>query len=253
MKQFLLTAIIAAMTVSLNVQCATSHASENYNGLELSSRETSERNLKIKKSFSKVVVKTGVRLFYTVGSANTVRIFGQEDQVEHTVVTVEDGTLQIYLKRDELSKKPAETNVAVYVNAPAFSYAAMNSGAIFTLDSEMSVSGSFSVQSSSGSIFKSDKGLKCGSLFISPSSGSIVDISGISAGVAKVSSSSGAIVTLKGTATKLDAHISSGSIANLTDLKAKEGSVHASSGAIVNVSKGMIDTHSSSGAIVNKK
>lgn len=252
MNRFTLLALLAAVTVSINVQCASGHASETIYGTETISRNLTDRNLKINKPFSIVSVK-GLQLFYTVGTSNTVRIFGPEEQVDRTVVTVEDGTLKIYLQQDALSQKPMNTNVMVYVNAPAFSKAALISGAIFVMDSEMSVSDSFSVQSSSGSIFKSEKGLKCGSLFINPSSGSIIDISGISAGVAKMSSSSGAIVTLKGTATTLDAHISSGSIANLTEFKANGGSVHASSGAIVNIREGAVNTHSSSGAIVNKK
>ena len=93
MMQFIMSAIVAVATVSLTVQCATGTASEITIGAESDTRDMTERNLVIKKPFTSVNVSTGVKIYYTVGTSNKVRIIGPEDQVENTVVTVENGNL----------------------------------------------------------------------------------------------------------------------------------------------------------------
>ena len=205
----------------------------------------------IKNAFTNVDVSAGVKFYYTVGSSNTVRIVGPEDQVGYTEVTVESGTLKAYLKREKLPRN-SRINVSVYVTAPAFRNAKITSGACCTLTTEMTIPGDFTVNGSSGAIFKSDKGLKCAALKVEASSGVNIDIDRLETVKAHLSSSSGAIVTLKGEATALNVGISSGAIANLLDLQVKEGSVDASSGAIVNVRKGILSVHTSSGAIINQ-
>lgn len=254
MKRFILLALLMAATVSLNVRCTTVEASEKSSGMEAAPRDITERNLKINKSFSSVEVKRGVMLFYTVGNANSVRIVGSEELVNHTVVTVEKGTLKVYIERELLPRNMNVNTLAVYVTAPAFRDVSMSSGSCFTLATPMSITNDFSMKGSSGAIFKAEHGLKCGTLDLHPSSGCIVDISSLKAKTAHVHASSGAIVTLKGDVTTLTAHISSGAIAKFTGLNAHEGSVHASSGSIVNIKKGSsLSVKSSSGAIVHQK
>lgn len=253
MKRFILSVLLAAAIAGLTVQCATSNASETSYGMEAPTRDMTERNLVIKKPFTSINVRTGIKLIYTVGNSYKVRVVGPDDQVEHTVVTVEDGTLKVYLQRDQLSRYKNIDNLSVYVTAPAFRSVSMNSGACFTLTTAMSVPDDFTLKGSSGIIFKADKGLNCATLNVETSSGVIVDINGLKANTAHLSASSGAIVTLSGTVNTLNARLSSGAIAQLSDLQAKEGSVHASSGSTASVRKGNLSIKSSSGAIVHQK
>ncbi len=252
MKRFLFLALLLGATAGLNVQCTTSHASETYSS-DSAPRDITERSLKINKSFTDVSVKQGVKVIYTVGSANTVRIVGSEEIVDRTVVTVDGGTLKIYIDRNNNTRFKNNNGPTVYVTAPVFRSISMSSGAVVTMESPISIKDDFSVKGSSGAIFNSEKGLTCGTLDVDPSSGCIVKISSLNAAKANLSASSGAIVSLYGNVNTLTAHLSSGAIAKLADLSAKEGSVHASSGAIVNVKKGSLSVHSSSGAIVRQK
>ena len=253
MKRILLTAMLIAATVSLNVQCTSSHATEKSYGMEAAPRDITERNLVIKKAFTSVEVKQGVKLLYSVGTSGAVRIVGPEEQVENTVVTVENGTLKVYLDRDKLPRHLNINNLTVYVTAPAFREVKVSSGCCFTLATSMSIPDDLSVNGSSGAIFKAEHGLTCAAIELHPSSGCIMEISSLKAKTAHVHASSGAIVTLSGDVNTLNAHVSSGAIAKLTGLSAREGSVHASSGAIVNVKEGPLSVKSSSGAIVHKK
>ncbi len=253
MKKLLLTALLLTSFLAVGVQCTTANALESY-GTEAAPRDITERNLKIKKSFSAVSVKQGVKLLYTVGNSGSVRIVGLENLVEKTVVTVEDGTLKVYLQTDPLGRTRNVNGLTVYVTAPAFNKLKMSSGGSVVMQSALSVDDDFSVKGSSGSIFKAEKGFKCATLDVDPSSGCIVDITSLKANVAHVNGSSGSIVTLKGSVKTLTAHISSGAIANLEDLKTQEGSVKVSSGAIANIRKGEdLSVVSSSGAIVNRR
>lgn len=256
MKHFLLSALLAAATISLTVQRTTSYASEKSYPMEASPRDMAERNLVIKKPFTSVDVKTGVNLCYTVGTSNTVRIVGPEVLVEQTVVTVEDGTLKVYLQPDQLSSTRVITNLTVYVTAPAFSRAKMGVGASINMTTEMAIQGDLAIKGSSGANFKCDKGLKCATLDVDISSGATVDIYGLKAKESNIHASSGAIVTLKGAVNTLDANISSGAVANLTELSTKEGDLHASSGAVAHITELIGKTCSisvSSGAVVNAK
>lgn len=255
MLQFVLSAIVAVSTVSLTVQCATGNASEMSTILEAAPRDMTERNLVIKKSFTAVEVSTGVKLFYTVGTSNKVRIIGPEDQVEHTVVTVDGSALKISINNESFSKSSwgKNVNVSVYVTAPVFNAIKANSGSIITIETEMSVSGDYTVRLSSGAIFNANMGLKCGTLKVDNSSGSIAKINGIKATNANVDLSSGSILTMSGTVASLDVDVSSGAIANLEGLQANKGRVDASSGAIVNIRKGSLSVDSSSGAIIHQK
>ena len=254
MKRFILLALLMAATVSLNVQCTTVEASEKSPGMEAAPRDITERHLKINKSFTSVDVKRGVTVFYTVGNSNSVRIVGSDELVDHTVVTVEHGTLKVYIERELLPRNMNINTLAVYVTAPAFREVSMSSGSCFTLATPMSIADDFTVRGSSGANFKAEHSLKCGTLDLNPSSGCIMDISSLKAKTAHVNASSGAIVTLNGDVTTLTAHISSGANANFTGLNTHEGSVHASSGSIVNIKKGSsLAVKSSSGAIVHRK
>lgn len=255
MKRFILSALLVAATVSLTVQCATGNASEKSYGVEAATRDMAERNLIIKKSFTAVDVSTGVKLYYTVGTSNKVRIIGPEDQVENTVVTVDGSALKIYINHESFSKSRwgKNVNVSVYVTAPVFNAIKANSGSIITVETEMPVSGDFTVRLSSGAIFNANKGLKCGTLNVDNSSGAIAKINSIKATKVNVDLSSGSILTMSGTVATLDVDVSSGAIANLEGLQANKGRVDASSGAIVNIRKGSLSVDSSSGAIIHRK
>lgn len=256
MKHFILSALLAAVTVCLTVQCTTSYASEKSYPMEASQRDMTERNLVIKKPFTSIDVKTGVNLCYTVGTANTVRIVGPEILVEQTVVTVEDGTLKVYLQPDQLSGTRVVNNLTVYVTAPAFNSAKMSVAGSINMTTEMAISGDLTIKGSSGANFKCDKGLKCATLNVDISSGATVDIYGLRAKESSIHASSGAIATLKGAVNTLDANISSGAVANLTELSAKEGDIHASSGAVVHITELIGKTCSfsvSSGSLVKAK
>ena len=113
MKRFFLLALLLAATVSLTVQCTTINASEKSYGSEAAPRDIIERNLKINKEFSTVEVSNGVKLFYSVGKSNSVRIVGPEELVERTVVTVEKGALFVDVARDRLTRGKNIGNLTV--------------------------------------------------------------------------------------------------------------------------------------------
>ena len=259
MKRFTLTALLTAAIVSLSVQCSSSHAadtdqSDTYSYLT-STEEAPvaqvERNMKINRTFGAVSVRVGVKVYYTVGRGNTVKIVGPEDKVNRTVVTVEDNTLRIYMQQENWRHNRNDNmNVKVYVTAPAFNEAHVSVGGALKMMTPMTVAGNFGVSGSAGGVFNCDEELNCDGLDVNTSSGCIVTISDLLAETADLNASSGSIVTVKGSVTTLDANFSSGAIANVKQLKATAGSLTATSGAIVNASRGSYSVHSSSGAIL---
>lgn len=249
-------ALLTATLVGTSVQCTSSKAadisSDHFAYVDNeSSGVITEKNVKLTKNFEALSVSLGVKVYYTVGNANTARIVGPEEKVNRTSVRVEDNTLRISM---EGSNRVINNNrtVKVYVEAPAFSKVTTTVGGCVEMESPLKLSGNFEVGGSSGGIFKSDYLIECGEFDVDTSSGCIVEVNNVKADVMDLDGSSGTIITVKGVANKLNADFSSGAIANIESVKAKSGSLDASSGAIVNASKNNgYSTHSSSGAIMN--
>lgn len=258
MKRFILMALLTAVTVSISVQCSSSHAADTNQGdtyayltTEAAPVAQVERNMRINKAFGAVSVRVGVKVYYTVGRGNTVKITGPEDQVNRTVVTVEGNTLRIYMQQENWRHNRNDNMyVKVYVTAPAFNEAHVSVGGVLKMMTPLTTGGDFEVSGSAGGIFNCEEGLTCEALSVDISSGCIVTISDVEAETADLNASSGSIVTVKGSVKTLDADFSSGAIANIRSLKAKTGKLSASSGAIVNASRGSYSVHSSSGAVL---
>lgn len=259
MKRLSIMALLTATLVGTSVQCTSSKAADiNDHHVYVdneSSGVTTEKNIKLTKEFGAVSVSMGVKVYYTVGNAKTVRIVGPEEKVNRTSVTVEDNTLRISMTgNNRIINSSNYQTVIAYVEAPAFKKVNVSVGGCMEMESPLKLSGNFEIEGDSGGIFKSDYLIACDDFEVDSSSGCIVEVNNVKADEMDLDGSSGSIITVKGVANKLDADFSSGAIANIESVKVKSGNLDASSGAIVNASSSNgYRTHSSSGAILNLK
>jgi len=180
-------------------------------------------------AFSRVHVSSGIDLFLTQGNSQEVRVEADPDLIDKIITKVENGTLKISV-RDKMNWDLGwKLTRKVYVTF---------------VDLEK-------LDASAGSDVYSQNPFKLKELKISSSSGSDVQIDGLTAEFVSVVTSSGADAKVSGEVIRMFADASSGSDLDCRNLVAEDCEVRASSGsdAIVHVT-GSIKARASSGGDV---
>lgn len=182
------------------------------NATVLASNETENRKVK---EFSAIKVSAGIDLYLKMGDSESVKIVADDDIIDEVVTEVKDGTLRIYMKKNNWFNWGGNKTRKAYVTVK-----------------ELNV-----IHASSGSDVKSENTLKGESLDVRASSGSDVDIDIFYKDVS-LDTSSGSDARLSGKVKTFKAEASSGSDIKAGDLESKICNVRASSGsdATVNVS-----------------
>ncbi|NQU52344.1 MAG: DUF2807 domain-containing protein [Bacteroidetes bacterium] len=167
------------------------------------------------KDFNAIKVSTGIDLYITMGETEAVKIVADDDIIDDLITEVKDGTLRIYMKKNNWFNWGGNKTRKVYVTVKELN----------------------GIDASSGSDVKSENTLEGESLKIEASSGSDVEIDVFYKNVS-LDTSSGSDAKLSGKAKTFEAEASSGSDINAQNLESKICKVRASSGsdATVNVS-----------------
>jgi hypothetical protein len=188
--------------------------------------KTEIRNLK---NFDAVKVSSGIDMFLSMGTEESVRIVADDDDYDDVVAEVKGGTLHIYMKR---------TNWFNFLNW----------GTRTTPKAYVTVKELKSISASAGSDVKSENTLKGDILEVNVSSGSDVVLNLIYKEIS-LDASSGSDAKLGGKAKTLSARASSGSDIMARDLETVICHANASSGADIMVhATGEIHAKASSGA-----
>ena len=188
------------------------------------SDKTENRNVK---NFNGIKVSTGIDLYITMGNSEEVKIVADDDIIDDIVTEVKNGTLHIYLEKDNW-----------------FSWGGFNK----TRKAYVTVKQLESIDASSGSDVRSENTLKGDELDIEASSGSDVNLDLVYKNVS-LKTSSGSDAKLTGKAKYFTAAASSGSDIVARDFETEKCRIRASSGsdATVNVSD-ELEAKASSGA-----
>lgn len=182
------------------------------NATVLANNETETRKVK---EFSAIKVSSGIDLYLKMGDTESVKIVADEDVIDEVVTEVKDGTLHIYMKKNNWFNWSGNKSKKAYVTVK-----------------ELNV-----LHASSGADVKSENTLKGESLDVRASSGSDIDIDVFYKDIS-LHISSGSDARLSGKVKTFKAESSSGSDIKAGDLESKICNVRASSGsdATVNVS-----------------
>lgn len=188
--------------------------------------KTENRNVK---NFNGIKVSTGIDLYITMGNSEEVKIVADDDIIDNIVTEVKDGTLHIYLEKNNW-----------------FNWGRINE----TRKAYVTVEQLKSIDASSGSDVRSENTLTGDDMDIEASSGSDVYLDLVYKNVS-LKTSSGSDAKLTGKAKYFTASASSGSDIVARDFETEKCQVKASSGsdATVNVSDELI-AKASSGADV---
>ncbi|HKI89072.1 MAG TPA: head GIN domain-containing protein [Draconibacterium sp.] len=188
------------------------------------SDKTENRNVK---NFNGIKVSTGIDLYITMGNSEEVRIVAEDNIIDDVVTEVKDGTLHIYLKKNNW-----------------FNWGRFNE----TRKAYVTVKQLESIDASSGSDVRSENTLKGDEIDIQASSGSDVYLDIVYKNVS-LKTSSGSDAKLTGKAKYFTASASSGSDIVARDFETEKCNVKANSGsdATVNVSDELV-AKASSGA-----
>lgn len=187
------------------------------------SNETQIRNVS---GFNAIDVATGIDLYITMGSSEEVKIVADDDIINDIKTEVKDGTLRIYMKRNNW-----------------FNWGGNRTRKAFVTVKELN-----KLHASSGSDVKSENLLEGESLEVSASSGSDIEIE-VKYKNFSIDASSGSDAEIKGKVKYLTAEASSGSDIDASELESVNCKVNASSGSdiSINVSEELV-AHASSGA-----
>ncbi len=257
----LLFSIIISILPLASIQCNTGHAAEktsDYTSDNMASNVVKVSlkidKLKEKNPYSRISVRQGIKVLYTVSNESEIVLEGPQELVNRVSASIEQNTLKLVMKPSP-NNFDNITNLYAYIKGPAINYAEMSVGGCIEMKTELNIpKNELALRLSSGGIFTCTEALKCKDLSVSSNSGGIVKISLLKATESvNLNMSSGSIVSLSGEANFLKAGVSSGAILNIPDLKCNDGSVNASSGAIVNYAKNNVSVSSSSGAIIRQQ
>jgi hypothetical protein len=174
------------------------------------SDETENRKVK---DFNAIKVSTGIDLYLKMGDVETVKVVADEDIIDRVITEVKDGTLRIYMKKDNWFNWGDHKTKKAYVTVKELK----------------------SINASSGSDVKTEGTLKGESLKVQASSGSDVDIDVIYKNL-WIDTSSGSDAKLSGKVKTLEAEASSGSDIKAQQLESKICKVRVSSGSDATVS-----------------
>ncbi len=186
------------------------------------SNETQIRNVP---GFNAIDVATGIDLYITMGNTEEVKVVADDDIIDDIKTEVKDGTLHIYMKRNNWFNWNGNRTRKAYVTVKELVALDASSGS--DVESENTLEGeTLDISASSGSDVKLDVRYKNLSLHsssgsdaelkgktkylkLSASSGSDIDASGLESVYAKANASSGSDISLTVTE-ELEADASSG-------------------------------------------
>lgn len=161
------------------------------------------------KNFDAIKVSTGIDLYITMGTSEEVKIVADNDIIDDIITEVKDGTLHIYMKKNNW-----------------FNWGKISN----SRKAYVSVTDLVKIDASSGSDITSENALKGERIEIEASSGSDVDLELVYKNVS-VNTSSGSDAKLRGKAKTLTANASSGSDINARELETSICHVRVSSGS----------------------
>ena len=177
--------------------------------------------------FTGIKVSTGIDLFISQGSANTITVKADENLHDLIITEVNDGILKIYTDKN-IWKAQARK---VYVTIENITF----------------------LRASSGSNVKSESVIKTNKISIDANSGARIKIE-VAAESVQTETSSGSDIKIKGTTIYHKASASSGSSIDAYELKSTNASARASSGASINIYASInMDGRASSGGDVDFK
>ena len=178
------------------------------------------------KGFNAIKVSTGVDLHLRMGSSEAVKVVADEDIIDNLKTEVKDGTLHIYVKKNDW----------------------FNWGGNKTRKAYVTVTELVELHASSGSDVYCENTLKGDKLEVRASSGSDVNLDVFYKNLS-VDTSSGSDAKLKGKVKYLEVEASSGSDIKASDLESKICKASASSGSDITVNvTDEINARASSGA-----
>ena len=171
-------------------------------------RNVVSEDRKINSDFESIKVSEGITVYLTQSDDIDLRVEADENIIDLLVTEVEGDVLKIYFDKN-VSRAKAKN---VYLSAEKIS----------------------SIKTSSGSVVKSENGIKSKDIVLRSSSGSNIDIK-IEALTISASTSSGAQIEVSGSTESFTGDASSGSEIDADNLIAKNGNVSVSSGAGIDV------------------
>ncbi|MCY1721053.1 DUF2807 domain-containing protein [Prolixibacteraceae bacterium Z1-6] len=175
------------------------------NAIAGNSDETQVRKVE---GFNAIKVSTGIDLYLKMGSSEEVKIVADDDIIDNLKTEVKDGTLHIYMKKNNW----------------------FNWGGNQTRKAYVTVNELVALHASSGADVRTENTIKGESLAVKASSGSDVVLDIFYKNLS-VDTSSGSDATISGKAKTFKAESSSGSDIKAKDLEAKIGKLSASSGS----------------------
>lgn len=175
-------------------------------------RETQNRAVK---NFDAIKVSSGIDLFLSMGTEETLKVIADDDVIDDVITEVKKGTLHIYMKKKDWPR--------------FFNWGATQSRKVYVTVKELSL-----LSASSGSDVKSEGTLTGKRLEVSASSGSdvVLDVNYKSM---SLDSSSGSDLKVSGKAKTVKASASSGSDIIARDLKVATCHASASSGSDISI------------------
>ncbi len=183
------------------------------------------------RDFDAIKVSTGVQLYLSMNDRQAVRIEADDEILEDVVTEVKDGTLHIYVRKNNIFKFfnwGSKSTVKAYVSATEIN----------------------SLDASSGAYIRSENTLKGSSLILDMSSGGGMALDLVYKEI-KMDGSSGANAKISGRAKNFNVSASSGSNIDARNLEAVNCEARASSGANISmVATDEISAHSSSGGSI---
>jgi hypothetical protein len=183
------------------------------------------------RDFNAVKVSTGIQLYLSMDNRQAVRIEADDEIIEDVVTEVKDGTLHIYVRKNNIFK--------------FFNWGSKNTIKAYVSATELN-----SLDASSGAYIKSENTLKGNSLTLDMSSGGGMTLDIVYKDI-KMEGSSGANAKISGKAKNFKVSASSGSNIDARNLEAVNCEANASSGANISmVATGEITAHSSSGGSI---
>lgn len=164
------------------------------------------------KNFNAIKVSTGIDLYLKMGESESVKIVADDEIIDDIITEVIDGTLRIYMKRNNWFNWGGNKTRKAYVTVKELN----------------------EISASSGSDVKSENTLEGESLKVQASSGSDVEIDVFYKNVS-LDTSSGSDAKLSGKVKTLEVEASSGSDIKAHDLESKICKARASSGSDITV------------------
>jgi len=180
------------------------------------------------KDFDAIKVSTGIDLYLKMGDTETVKIVADDDIIDDLITEVKDGTLRIYMKKNNWFNWGGNKTKKAYVTVKELN----------------------AIDASSGSDVKTEETIKGESLKVQASSGSDVELDVFYKNL-WLDTSSGSDARLSGKVKTFDAEASSGSDIKAQRMESKICKVRVSSGsdATVTVSDELYARASSGGDV----